>query len=151
MHFLEHSGLGKDGEHNVCWKFGGNHTRDLIIRFFGYAYSEAGTFSRRQRNSEHLPPKGNSEDDYLLDTKGVFRHPTELRLLGLKSPEDKIVAGVANWCLKPVLTECAEVSPNGLAGRRQLAQNAGDVDYEGRKAAFSYQTTQDSYRLEMIS
>ena len=92
-------------------------------------------------------PKGNAEDDYILDTKGVFRHPTELRPLGLKTPENKVIAGVANWCLKPVLTECAEVSQNGFIGGRQLAQNVVDLDFEGRRAAFGYQQKQDSYRF----
>ena len=42
-----------------------------------------------------------------LDRKGVFRHPNELQPLSLKNADNKVVAGVGNWCIKPVVADAA--------------------------------------------
>ena len=145
---LKHTGLGKDGVHNYCWKYGGEHAKHFIIRLLD-AHTTRG--ERPDDVNEILkifPPKGVAEDDFLVDTKGVFRHPSELRPLGLKNAENKIVAGICNWCIKPVLTECAEVSQNGFSGGRQLTQNVSDLDFEGRRAAFNFQKAYGGYKFD---
>ena len=71
-----------------------------------------------------------------MDPRGV-RHLTEFRPLRFKSAENNVVVGIASWCLKPVTADGAEVSQRGFVGKRQLAQNAVDLDSLSRKAATS--------------
>ena len=69
----------------------------------------------------------------------MLRHPTELRPLRPKNPGNEIIAGVGNWCLKPVIPEGAEQSHAGFVANRQLVQNVVDLDFENRTVALAFQ------------
>ena len=52
-------------------------------------------------------PKGEAENESRQNKQVLYRHPLELRPITLKVAENKIVAGVANYSINPVVCATA--------------------------------------------
>ena len=91
---LRHTGSGKDGIHNFCFRFGDLRSTKFLVRLF-----DAFT------NGDSLPAdindglfcflsQADKDDDLALSKEGVFRDPSELRPLTLKNADNQIIAGI---------------------------------------------------------
>ena len=129
---LKHTGTGKDGIHNFCLKFG---CRSTLL--FGMRLMDA------HMNCKPLPADINDglfafasntdkDDDHLLSGEGIFRCPGDLRPLTLKNADNKMVAGITYWIIKPVVEKSASISQRGFVGDRQMGQNSVNLDYKSR-------------------
>ena len=83
--------------------------------------------------------KGSAADDFIPNARGVYRHPTELRPLSLKNADSKIVAGIANWCIKPATSAGTMLIQRGLVMNRQVIENVVNLDFQARQSAFAFQ------------
>ena len=63
---------------------------------------------------------------------GGVRDPKELRPLGLKNTDNKLIASVFTWSLATVLSHGASRLQNGFVPGRQLLQNPVDLDARAR-------------------
>ena len=87
--------------------------------------------------------KADKDDDKDLSSEGVYRSPLDLRPLTLKNSENKVVAGVINWIIKPVVERAACSIQNGFVGGRQLIQNPVDLDFRARQDSLLFQQAMD--------
>ena len=95
--------------------------------------------------------RADREDDTALPSHGTHRAPTGLRPLTLNNTENKIVAGVANTCIKPVVEHAAIIIQNRFVGVRQLTQNAVDLDHAARLDTLEFIRKQDKMKLNFWS
>ena len=91
--------------------------------------------------------KADKDDDLERGNEGVYRSPLDLRPLTLKNSENKVVAGVTNWIINPVVEKTACSSQNGFAAGRQLLQNAVDLDFKARQDSLLFQQAMDDGNL----
>ena len=70
--------------------------------------------------------------------------------LTLKNADNKIIAGLINWCISPVVKACAISMQRGFVGDRQLLQNAVDLDQASRVAAHLYSAGDDACKFSEI-
>ena len=91
--------------------------------------------------------KADKDDDLELSNEGVYRSPLDLRPLTLKNSENKVVVGVINWIIKPVVEKAACSLQNGFVGGRQLIQNAVDLDFKARQDSLLFQQAMDDGNL----
>jgi hypothetical protein len=82
--------------------------------------------------------KNDKEDDHLLSGEGVFRSPGDLRPLTLKNADNKMIAGITNWIIKPVVEQAASISQRGFVGDRQMGQNSVNLDHQSRLDALKF-------------
>jgi len=82
--------------------------------------------------------KGDKADDLSLSLEGIYRGPTDLRPLTLKNADNKIVAGITNWIIKPVVEEAACKVQNGFTKGRQFLNNVVDLDAAARKDVHNF-------------
>ena len=69
-------------------------------------------------------PKGELEGDSVE----VIWYLEDVRPLGLKNTDNKIICGVWNRVLRPVVSRCSSPLQRGFVAGRQLAQNPVDID-----------------------
>ena len=140
---LKHTGTGKDGVHNFCFRFGGETVIRYLVKLIDAYFNEQPLPEDINDGLFVFLSKADREDDSALSSAGIYRTPTDLRPLTLKNTENKIVAGVCNTIIKPVVEKAAEVSQRGFVANRQLVQNAVDLDFSSRLDALEYTHTQD--------
>ena len=167
---LRHTGTGKDGIHNYCFKFGNVECVRFIVRLFDAFCNGAGSVktpccqvgagSARKGscqvgagstfcNGENLPldindglfvflQKNDKDDDKSLSAEGIYRHPGDLRPLTLKNADNKCVAGICNWIIKPVVETAACSLQNGFTKGRIFLNNVIDLDATARIDALDF-------------
>jgi hypothetical protein len=78
--------------------------------------------------------------------EAVFAHPMELRPLTLKNTANKIIAGVLNWIVHPVVRATACSIQRGFIQGRQLVQNVLDLDFSARRDSLLF-SAQKNHKL----
>ena len=87
--------------------------------------------------------RADKENDKELRKEGVYRNPMDLRPPTLKNSGNKIVAGIIQWIIEPVVEGAACTPQIGFAGGRQLIQNVVDLDFTLRRDSLLYQQAMD--------
>ena len=80
----------------------------------------------------------------------IFCHPLELRPLTLKNTDNKIIAGILNWCVHPIVPKTACSLQRGFVAGRQLVQNPVDLDFAARLDALRF-SADPSHNLGFMS
>ena len=147
---MKNTAPGKDGIPNAAWTHSGVCGLNYSIQLFD---AHAGGNPRPPDINDGLfvfIPKGEEKDDNMQAPGVVFRHPSETRPLTLKNVDNKIIAGLINWCISPVVKACAIFMQRGFVGDRQLLQNAVDLDQASRVAAHLYSAGDDACKFTEI-
>ena len=135
---LKTTAPGLDGIPNLAWKFGGDYLAQYILDLVDAFCSD-----------EPLPADINLSLMAFLDKSGeapvhaqapgmIFRHPLETRPLSLKQADNKLVAGILNFCISPAIAKGAIDTQTGFIHGRILIQNAVDLDFYARLQAFDF-------------
>ena len=96
---LKHTGTGKDGIHNYCFKNGGTYAIDYVVKLMD------AHFNCRSRPADindglfAFLSKVDLGDDSALSQEGVYRSPDDLRPLTLTNADNKLVAGITTCTL----------------------------------------------------
>ena len=72
LHGLKHTGLGADGIHNFCWKYGGKTCVEFLLRLLDAHMARHARPKDINQLLKIFPPKGAAEDYLILDPRGVF-------------------------------------------------------------------------------
>ena len=137
--YVQHLGdcmPGVDGIINAAFKYGTEHT-------VKYCYDLV--WAHLNGKEDEIPDELN-EGLFVFPSKVdgtqggaspdvLYVHPSETRPLTLKVSDNKIVAGVLNHSLAPVVAKNASKLQNGFVLGRQLVQNVVDLDYYSREHA----------------
>jgi len=129
---------GIDGIPNAAWQGGGEFVIAFILQLIDAHMGNLPTPTGINDGLFVFLPKGNVDNDSRQDKKVLYRHPTELRPLTLKVAENKIVAGVANNSINPVVCATASKLQRGFVNGRQLMQNTVDLDADSRVQAHKF-------------
>jgi len=135
---LRHTGTGKDGIHNFCFRFGCRSSTEFIVRLFDAFANNMPLPTDINEGLFVFLAKGDKADDLTLSHEGIYRGPTDLRPLTLKNADNKIVAGITNWIIKPVVEEAACKVQNGFTRGRQFLNNVVDLDAAARKDVHNF-------------
>ena len=88
--------------------------------------------------------KADRDDDLELSNEEVYRSPLDLRPLTLTNSQNKVVAGVITWIIKPVVEKAACSLQNGLAGGAPTYPECNRLGSQGKAGqSFGQQAMDD--------
>ena len=151
MSKLKSTAPGLDGIPNMAWTFGGEYLAQYILDLIDAFCSD-----------EVLPADINWSMMAFLDKSGeapehaqapgmIFRHPLDTRPLSLKQADNKLVAGVLNFCISPAIAHGAIDIQTGFIHGRILIQNVVDLDFHARMQAFDFFSERKKMQMIHIS
>ena len=144
---LSNSAPGRDGIPNAAWKALAScscivsHIWTLLVTFLAGGV---------------LPPNFNHGLFVFIPKavgamiEAIFCHPSELRPLTLKNTDNKIIAGILNWCIHPIIVKTACSLQRGFVAGRQLVQNPVDLDFYARVDALKF-SAGPHHKLQFMS
>ena len=81
----------------------------------------------------------------------IFRHPLETRPLSLKQADNKLVAGVLNFCISPAIANGAIDIQTGFLQGRTLTQHLVELDRHATMQAFDLFSGCQNMKMFFIS
>ena len=99
LEILKHTSAGKDGLHNLWYKFGGAFVLYFLVRLTDSYFSGDVLPADINEGLFAFLPKNDKEYDKELSKEGIFTCPLDLRPLTLKNADNKIAAGIINWVI----------------------------------------------------
>jgi hypothetical protein len=122
------SATGPDGLPSSAWKAAGLEGAESLYLLFRWMAEGGNPPPSFNAGLFVFPPKGSSPDD----ATAVHREVKDTRPITLKNTDNKILAGVQNFALAPVVAEGACSTQRGFIKGRNFMQNLVDLDTEGR-------------------
>ena len=124
---------GRDGVPYAAWASAGAFGSNILFRVLGRLSIGVRPPLPFNHTGNAFIPKGEQHEDAME----IIREPNDVRPLGLRNTDNKIVTGGANYKMRAVLTACACWLQRGFVITRQMIENVIDLDAAGRIFAFS--------------
>ena len=98
---------GLDGIPNLAWKFGGDYLAQYILDLIDAFCSDQTLPADTSWSMMIFIHKTGEALEHAQVPGIIFRHPLDTRPLSLKQADNKLVAGVLNFCISPAIARCA--------------------------------------------
>ena len=144
LHFMTKlidSAPGIDGAIYSCWTACSEAVIGYLCNLLNLFLSQSDLPEGLNDGVFVFPPKPSSSDPSPAPGNVVFKHPTETRPLTLKVSDNKIIAGVINQSITPVIRNSACKIQRGFIQGRQSLQNVVDLDFYSRMNTLDFLDT----------
>ena len=138
MSKLIDSAPGLDGAIYSCWTACSEAVIVYLCNLLNLFLCQGGLPEGLNDGVFVFPPKPSSSDPSPSPGNVVFKHPTETRPVTLKVFDNKIIAGVINQSINPVIKNSACKIQRGFVQGRQSVQNVVDLDFHSRMHSLDF-------------
>jgi hypothetical protein len=146
---LKNSAPGLDGLPYAAWANGGEASLDYIIALLNQMLAGRPSPSEVNFGLFVFIPKSQDGAQLVNGRMVVTTGATDLRPLTLKNSDNKIVAGVVNHAITPVIKHHALKIQRGFVNGRQMVQNSVELDHDMRRNALEHHSTGSSAAREL--